>query len=61
LKPYLDRGAFYLTCGALLSILFSIAVSQILLALALAALLLSSTRSACRPSSFRWGFSWPAP
>jgi O-antigen ligase len=43
LKPYVDRGAFYLTCGALLSILFSIAVSQILLALALAALLLSST------------------
>jgi putative inorganic carbon (HCO3(-)) transporter len=42
LKPYIDRGAFYLTCGALLSILFSIAVSQILLALALAALLLSS-------------------
>jgi putative inorganic carbon (hco3(-)) transporter len=42
LKPYLDRGAFYLTCGALLSILFSIAASQILLALALAALLLSS-------------------
>lgn len=42
MKPYLDRSAFYLTCGALLSILFSIAVSQILLALALAALLLSS-------------------
>ena len=42
MKPYLDRSAFYLTCGALLSILFSIAVSQILLAFALAALLLSS-------------------
>ena len=42
MKPYVDRGAFYLTCGALLSILFSIAVSQILLALALAALLVSS-------------------
>jgi putative inorganic carbon (hco3(-)) transporter len=42
LKPYIDRGAFYLTCGALISILFSIAVSQILLALALAALLVSS-------------------
>jgi putative inorganic carbon (hco3(-)) transporter len=42
LKPYVDRSAFYLTCGALISILFSIAVSQILLALALAALLLSS-------------------
>jgi putative inorganic carbon (hco3(-)) transporter len=44
LKLDFDRSAFYLTCGALLSILFSIAVSQILLALALAALLLSSTR-----------------
>lgn len=42
MKPYVDRSAFYLTCGALLSILFSIAVSQILLALALAALLFSS-------------------
>jgi putative inorganic carbon (HCO3(-)) transporter len=42
LKLDFDRGAFYLTCGALLSILFSIAVSQILLALALAALLVSS-------------------
>jgi putative inorganic carbon (hco3(-)) transporter len=41
LKTYLDRAAFYLTCGSLISILFSIAVSQILLALALAALLLS--------------------
>jgi putative inorganic carbon (HCO3(-)) transporter len=44
LKLDLDRSAFYLTCGALLSILFSIAVSQILLALALAALLFSSTK-----------------
>jgi O-antigen ligase len=44
LKPYLDRAAFYLTCGSLVSILFSIAVSQILLGLALAALLLSSGR-----------------
>ncbi len=42
MKPYLDRAAFYLTCGSLVSILFSIAVSQILLGLALAALLLSS-------------------
>jgi putative inorganic carbon (HCO3(-)) transporter len=42
LNPYLDRAAFYLTCGSLVSILFSIAVSQILLGLALAALLLSS-------------------
>jgi O-antigen ligase len=44
LKPYLDRAAFYLTCGSLVSILFSIAVSQILLSLALAALLLSQER-----------------
>jgi putative inorganic carbon (HCO3(-)) transporter len=44
LKLDLDRSAFYLTCGALLSILFSIAVSQILLALALAAVLFSSTK-----------------
>ncbi|MGA2881164.1 MAG: O-antigen ligase family protein [Bryobacteraceae bacterium] len=44
MKLDLDRSAFYLTCGALLSILFSIAVSQILLAVALAALLLSSTK-----------------
>jgi putative inorganic carbon (hco3(-)) transporter len=43
LKLDFDRSAFYLTCGALVSILFSIAVSQILLALALAALLVSST------------------
>ena len=42
MKSYVDRSAFYLPCGALISILFSIAVSQILLALALAALLLSS-------------------
>jgi O-antigen ligase len=44
LKPYLDRAAFYLICGSLISILFSIAASQILLGLALAALLLSSER-----------------
>ncbi len=43
MKLDFDRSAFYLTCGALVSILFSIAVSQILLALALAALLVSST------------------
>ena len=41
MKPYLERSAFYLTCAALVSILFSIAVSQILLGLALAALLIS--------------------
>jgi putative inorganic carbon (hco3(-)) transporter len=44
LKAYLDRAAFYLTCGSIISILFSIAVSQILLALALATLLLSSEK-----------------
>ena len=44
MKLDLDRSAFYLACGSLLSILFSIAVSQILLALALAALLFSSTK-----------------
>ncbi|HYL35516.1 MAG TPA: O-antigen ligase family protein [Bryobacteraceae bacterium] len=44
MKPYLDRAAFYLTCGSLISILFSIAASQILLGLALAALLLSSEK-----------------
>ena len=42
MKLYLNRAAFYLTCGSLISILFSIAVSQIFLALAFAALLLSS-------------------
>ncbi|HTR35328.1 MAG TPA: O-antigen ligase family protein [Bryobacteraceae bacterium] len=41
MKLYLERSAFYLTCAALVSILFSIAVSQILLAAALVALLLS--------------------
>jgi O-antigen ligase len=49
LKPYLNRAAFYLTCGSLVSILFSIAVSQILLGLALAALLLSSERMRLPP------------
>jgi putative inorganic carbon (HCO3(-)) transporter len=49
LKPYWDRAPFYLTCGALLSILFSIAVSQILLGLALAALLFSSERMRLPP------------
>jgi len=49
LKPYFDRAAFYLTCGSLVSILFSIAVSQILLGLALAALLLSSERMRLPP------------
>jgi putative inorganic carbon (HCO3(-)) transporter len=44
LKAYFDRAAFYLTCGSLVSILFSIAVSQIFLGLALAALLFSSER-----------------
>jgi O-antigen ligase len=49
LKPYLDRAAFYLICGSLISILFSIAASQILLGLALAALLFSSERMRLPP------------
>jgi putative inorganic carbon (HCO3(-)) transporter len=49
LKPYLDRAPFYLTCGSLISILFSIAASHILLGLALAALLLSSERMRLPP------------
>ena len=44
MKPYLDRAAFFLICGSLISILLSIAASQILLGLALAALLFSSER-----------------
>lgn len=49
MKLSLDRAAFYLTCGSLISILFSIAVSHILLALAFAALLLSSERMRLPP------------
>jgi hypothetical protein len=41
LKQHLGRISFYLTCGSAVSILFSIAVSQILMALAFAALLFS--------------------
>ncbi|HYL75718.1 MAG TPA: O-antigen ligase family protein [Bryobacteraceae bacterium] len=41
MKPYLDRAPFYLVCGSIVSILISIAASQILLGLALSALLLS--------------------
>ena len=44
MKPYLDRAPFYLLCGSLVSILFSIAVSDMFLGLSLAALLLSSER-----------------
>ena len=44
MKPTLERGAFYLTCASAISILFSIAASQILLALAFAALLMSRER-----------------
>jgi O-antigen ligase len=43
-ESLLARAAFWLTGGAAVSILFSIAACQILLALALAALLLSSVR-----------------
>ncbi len=44
LEPALSRAAFWLTGGSAVAVLFSIAASQILLALALAALLLSSTK-----------------
>jgi O-antigen ligase len=40
----LAKAAYYLTCASAVSILFSIAVSQILLGLALAALLISGAR-----------------
>ncbi len=39
-----SKAAFYLTCASIISILLSIAISQILLALAVAALLISGTR-----------------
>jgi putative inorganic carbon (hco3(-)) transporter len=44
LKRYLERAPFYLTCGSIISILFSIAIAHILLGLAIAALLLSHER-----------------
>lgn len=40
----LRRAAFFLTCGSVVSVLFSIAVCQILLALAFAVLLISGER-----------------
>jgi len=43
-RPTLSQVAYYLSCASVVSILFSIAVSQILLGLALAALLLSGER-----------------
>jgi O-antigen ligase len=43
-QPFLQRTASYLSFGSAVAILLSIAVSQVLLALALAALLLSGTR-----------------
>lgn len=43
-KPFLSRAGLWLTFGSATAILFSIAVSQILLALSLAALLLSGER-----------------
>jgi putative inorganic carbon (HCO3(-)) transporter len=43
-EPFLFRAARWLTFGSAVAILFSIAISQILLALALAALLLSGGR-----------------
>jgi putative inorganic carbon (hco3(-)) transporter len=44
LKPNLERAALYLACVSIVSILFSIAVSQVSLALAFAALLLSGLK-----------------
>ena len=44
LEPGLSRAAFWLTGGSAVAVLFSIAASQILLALALCALLLSNTK-----------------
>ena len=44
MKPIIVRAAFYLTCGSAVAILFSIAISQILMALAFAALLFSSEK-----------------
>jgi putative inorganic carbon (HCO3(-)) transporter len=40
----LPKAALYLTCGSAIAILFSIAISQILLGLAVVALLISGTR-----------------
>ena len=49
MKPYIERAAFYFTCGSIISILFSIAVSQTLLGLAFAALLLSNNKMRLPP------------
>lgn len=43
-QPSLYRAAFYASLGSAVSVLFSIAISQILLALAIAALLLSGAK-----------------
>jgi O-antigen ligase len=48
-EPFLSRAARWLAFGSAVSILFSIAVSQILLGLALAVLLLSGDRIALPP------------
>ena len=44
MKQIIERAAFYLTCGSAVAILFSIAISQILMALAFAALLFSGEK-----------------
>ena len=49
MNPYLSRAAFYLTCGSIISILFSIAASHILLGLAFAALLISTDKMRLPP------------
>ena len=49
MKLSLERAAYFLTCGSAVSILFSIAISQILLGFAFAALLLSGSRMRLPP------------
>ncbi len=56
LEPAPAKAAFYLAFGAAASVLFSIAVSNILLALALAALLISGVRMRFPPVIVPLGF-----
>ncbi len=49
MKVNFERVVFYLTCGSVVAILFSIAASQILLGLAFAALLLSGVKMRLPP------------
>jgi len=56
-QPVLVRAAYYVAFGSAVSILFSIAVSQILLGLAIAALLLSGEKLAAPGVDPAWSFS----